>query len=79
VKADQFDAIFRLVTEASGIEYEPGSERVLRELCLRHSPDLRPCFPRDVCNAIRAITAYEGRRFYITHADLKRAVTGYFV
>jgi hypothetical protein len=79
VKDDQFDAIFRMVAESSGIGYEPGSERVLRELCLRHSPDLRPCFPRDLCNAIRAITEYEGRRFYITHADLERAVTGYFV
>ena len=79
VGAEQFDAIFRMVAAAGGIGYEPGSEAVLRELCLRHSPDLRPCFPRDVCNAIRAITMYEGRTFYITHADLARAVTGYFV
>jgi hypothetical protein len=79
VASEQFDTIFRMVAAAEGIGYEPGSERVLRELCLRHSPDLRPCFPRDVVNAIRAITLYEGRRFHITHADLERAVTGYFV
>ncbi len=79
VASEQFDTIFRMVTAAEGIGYEPGSERVLRELCLRHSPDLRPCFPRDVVNAIRAITLYEGRRFHITHPDLERAVTGYFI
>ncbi|MDP9053768.1 MAG: AAA family ATPase [Acidobacteriota bacterium] len=79
VGADQFDAIFHMVMAASGIEFEADSERVLRELCLRHSPDLRPCFPRDILNALKAIAAYEGRKFYVTHADLERAVTGYFV
>jgi hypothetical protein len=79
VPADEFDAIFRLVAASSGIDFEPGSEQVLRELCLRQSPDLRPCFPRDVFNAIRAIARYEGRDVYITRTDLERAVAGYFV
>jgi hypothetical protein len=77
--ADQFDQIFRLCAAAAGMTYEPGSEQLLRELCLRHSPDLRPCFPRDICNAIRAIVIYEHRRPAITRADLERAVQGYFV
>jgi hypothetical protein len=77
--ADQFDIIFRMSAAAAGMAYEPGSEQLLRELCLRHSPDLRPCFPRDICNAIRAIIIYEHRPPAITRKDLERAVEGYFV
>ncbi len=76
---DQFDAIFRMNAAATGMTFEPGSEAWLRELCLRHSPDLRPCFPRDICGAIRAITIYEHRKPAITKTDLERAVAGYFV
>ena len=76
---DQFDEIFRLTAAAAGMAYEAGSEQWLRELCLRHSPDLRPCFPRDICNAIRAIILYEHRKPAITRTDLERAVEGYFV
>jgi hypothetical protein len=77
--ADQFDRIFRLSAAAAGMTYEPGSEQLLRELCLRHGPDLRPCFPRDICNAIRAIIVYEHRKPTIKREDLERAVQGYFV
>lgn len=79
VDADQFDRIFRINAAAAGMTYEGGSEQVLRELCLRHSPDLRPCFPRDLCNAMRAIIAYEHRNPAITRTDIERAVAGYFV
>jgi hypothetical protein len=78
IGADQFDRIFRMVAEKEGIACEPGSEERLRELCLRHSPDLRPCYPRDICAAIRAITRYECRD-YVTNSDLERAVAGYFL
>jgi len=77
--AYQFDAIFRMTAAANGMTYEPGSEALLRELCLRHSPDLRPCYPRDICSIIRAITIYEHRGPAIARADLERAVAGYFV
>lgn len=79
VEAEPFDRIFRTSAVAAGLTYEPGSEEVLRELCLRHSPDLRPCFPRDICNAIRAIVIYEHRPMHITRYDLVRAAAGYFV
>ena len=79
VEGEQFETIFRMVAEKQGFDYEPGSEKALRELCLRHSPDLRPCYPRDICNAIRAISIYEGRSLYITRADIERAVAGYFI
>jgi len=77
--AERFDAIFRMTAAAAGMTYEPGSEALLRELCLQHSPDLRQCFPRDICASVRAITIYEHRRPSITRLDLERAVTGYFV
>ena len=79
VKANQFDEIFRMTCAAAGMAYEPGSEEFLRELCLKHSPDLRPCFPRDICNAIRAITLYEHRELAVTRKDLERAAATYFV
>jgi hypothetical protein len=75
----QFDEIFRRNAASMGMEFEPGSEALLRELCLRHSPDLRPCYPRDICTSIRAITLYERRKPAISAADLERAVHGYFV
>jgi hypothetical protein len=79
IEAEAFDAIFHLTAAGAGMPYEPGSAADFRELCLRHSPDLRPCFPRDICNAIRAISLYEGREPAITRSDLERAVAGYFV
>jgi hypothetical protein len=79
VDADGFDAIFRLTAAAAGMEVEPGSAARFRELCLRHSPDLRQCFPRDICNAIRALSLYEGRKPAVTLADLERAIGAYFV
>lgn len=79
VAAEPFDRIFRMTAAAAGLTYEPGAEQLLRDLCLRHSPELRPCFPRDICNAIRAILVYEHRAPVITSSDLERAVAGYFV
>jgi len=75
----QFDEIFRLNAAALDMEYEPGAAALLRQECLKHSPDLRPCYPRDICNAIRAITLYEGRRLFIGAAEIERAVHGYFL
>jgi hypothetical protein len=74
-----FDAIFHLTAAAMGLEYSAATPALLRQLCLRHSPDLRPCFPRDICNAIRAITIYEERPSCIVDQDLERAVAAYFI
>jgi hypothetical protein len=79
VTADQFDAIFRMTAPKMGMTYEAGIEALLRELCLQHGTDLRPCYPRDICSAVRAITIYEHRKPAITRSDLERAVAGYFV
>jgi len=79
VDAEVFDAIFHLTALANDMEFQPGIEARFRELCLRHSPDLRPCFPGDICRLIRAIALYEGRKPTITFESLDRAVAGYFV
>ncbi len=79
VQADAFDAIFGIVARGMKFEFGPDIPALLRELCLRHSPDLRPCFPRDICGSLRAIHIYEGRALTITRTDLERAVTGYFL
>src|SRR5665213_4464396 len=79
VDAAAFDRIFQMAAAAAGRACEPGGAEYCRELCLRHSPDLRPCFPRDLCHAIRAIRLYEGRQPAIGRDDLERAVAGYFV
>ena len=79
VDGDTFDQIFRLTAARLGMNFEVGSEERLREVCLRHSSDLRPCFPRDICQAIRAITLYEHREAVISRADIDRAAAGYFL
>jgi DNA-binding MarR family transcriptional regulator len=79
IDADGFDTIFQMTAAAADMDYQPGVAARFRELCLRHSPDLRQCFPRDICNAIRAVSLYEGRKPAITFENLERAVHGYFV
>ena len=61
------------------MEYSPASASDCRELCLLHSPELRPCFPRDLFEAIRAAAMFDGVRPAITRPALERAVAGYFV
>jgi hypothetical protein len=79
VSAEVFDEIFRRVAEAYGMPCEPGTIAQCRELCIRHKADLRPCYPRDICSAIRAIAIYEGREPRVTPADVERAASAYFL
>jgi hypothetical protein len=79
VDGETFDAIFRAVTAASGIDCEDGISAYCREVCLRHGDDLRPCYPRDLCNALRAIALYEDRKPVATRAEIDRAAAGYFI
>jgi DNA-binding MarR family transcriptional regulator len=79
VDANAFDRIFHLAAGAAHMEFEPGIAEYCRELCLRHSQELLPCYPRDLCSAIRAIRLYERRKPAITRDDLERAARTYFV
>lgn len=79
VSADVFDAIFRLSAESFGMEASSESAADCRELCLQHSPDLRPCFPRDLFEVIRGAAMFEGVPPVLSRMALERAVAGYFV
>lgn len=79
VDAETFDAIFHMTAEAAGVECEPGVVEYCREVCLRDGGDLRPCYPRDLCNAVRSIALYEDRRPVATRHEIDRATKGYFV
>ncbi|HXE62512.1 MAG TPA: hypothetical protein VN519_03180 [Bryobacteraceae bacterium] len=79
VDAPTFDAIFRMAAAASGIECEYDVIAYCREVCIRDGGDLRPCYPRDLCNAMRSIALYEGRKPVATREEIDRATKGYFV
>lgn len=79
VDAETFDAIFRMTAAATGVDCAADIGAYCREVCLRQGGDLRPCYPRDLCNAVRAIALYEDREPIATRAEIDRAVAGYFV
>jgi hypothetical protein len=79
VDAATFDAIFRMAATASGIECDTAVIEYCRELCLRDGGDLRPCYPRDLCTAMRSIALYEGRKPIATREEIDRATRAYFV
>ena len=79
VDAPTFDAIFRMAAAASGIECDYDVIAYCREVCIRDGGDLRPCYPRDLCNAMRSIALYEGRKPVATREEIDRATKGYFV
>jgi hypothetical protein len=79
IDPESFATIVHMTAARLGMEFEEGGEVYLREVCLRHSHDLRPCFPRDICQAIRAISIYENQHGLISLEDIERAATGYFL
>jgi hypothetical protein len=79
VDAPTFDAIFRMAAAASNIECDYDVIAYCREVCIRDGGDLRPCYPRDLCNAMRSIALYEGRKPVATREEIDRATKGYFV
>jgi len=79
VDAPTFDAIFRMAAAAANIECDYDVIAYCREVCIRDGGDLRPCYPRDLCNAMRSIALYEGRKPVATREEIDRATKGYFV
>jgi hypothetical protein len=74
-----FDEIFRRVATARSVPYEPDSAEYLRKLCYEHGcPELRACYPADICQILIAISLYENRAPRANHADLERAANLYF-
>ncbi len=79
IEPEAFDRIFEIAARGLGLRLEPAEVPLMRELCLAHSPDLRPCYPRDICQIVKSICQYERRGPEITRAALERAVATYFV
>lgn len=73
---DEFDEIFRRVTEKLGLTPFPGAEAHLRQASReRGDGDLRPYLPDAICELSLAIAEYEERPPVLDRALLDRAVT----
>jgi hypothetical protein len=73
-----FDEIFRRVAKKFNMPCEEGAIEYLRTRCIARGGDLRPSYPRDMCQIIKAINTYEEEPLQVTRAGLDRAVELYF-
>jgi hypothetical protein len=78
VAPEVFDEIFRRVLVNFKMTCEEGASEHLRKLCLERGGDLRPCYPRDMCQIIRAVKTYEEQPLGVSRVDLERAVELFF-
>jgi len=78
VAPEVFDEIFRRVLVKFKMCAEEGASDYLRKLCLERAGDLRPCYPRDMCQIIQAVKTYEEQPLGIGRRDLERAVDLFF-
>ncbi|HVN04672.1 MAG TPA: hypothetical protein VMT86_09665 [Bryobacteraceae bacterium] len=78
VAPEVFDEIFRRVLAKFKMACDEGSYEHLRKLCLERGGDLRPSYPRDMCQIIRALKTYEEKPLRVGKADLDRAVELFF-
>jgi len=78
VAPEVFDEIFRRVAAKLNMPCDEGAAEHLRNLCMARGGDLRPSYPRDMCQIIRSIKAYEEQPLHVGRADLDRAVELYF-
>lgn len=78
VAPEVFDEIFRREVLKFNMPCDEGASEHLRELCISRGGDLRPSYPRDMCQIIRAVKRYEEQPMRVTRVDLDRAVELYF-
>jgi len=78
VAPEVFDEIFRRVLVKFKMPCEDGAYEYLRKLCLERGGDLRPSYPRDMCQIVQAVKTYEEKPLGVGRADLERAVDLYF-
>jgi len=80
VSPEVFDTIFERVIEKRGLPSEPGVLAYLRGVCEEYgTPELRACYPGDICNVLTWIAAYERRPIEVTRENLTRAAKLYFM
>ena len=79
VDASSFDQIFHRVVSGKRLPADPNAAEFLRALCNdRGSPELRACYPMDICNIIQSIAEYEKRPPRMGREEIERAVDLYF-
>ncbi|HTT64219.1 MAG TPA: hypothetical protein VMG35_20350 [Bryobacteraceae bacterium] len=78
VAPDVFDEIFRRVLVNFKMRCEDGANEHLRQLCLERGGDLRPSYPRDMCQIIQSLKTYEEQPLGVSRVDLERAVELFF-
>ena len=79
VGGEVFDKIFHRLVSERNLPCEPGSDEVLRKLCLSlGAKELRACYPLDIVDIIVSIGAYETQPIEINKESLERAVKLYF-
>jgi len=78
VAPEVFDEIFRRVLVNLKMPCEEDANAHLRKLCLERGGDLRPSYPRDMCQIIRSVKTYEEQPLGVSRADLERAVSLFF-
>jgi hypothetical protein len=78
VAPEVFDEILRRVLTKFNMPSDEGAYAHLRKLCLARGGDLRPSYPRDMCQIIRAMKTYEEQPLRVGLADLDRAVDLFF-
>jgi len=78
VAPDVFDEIFRRVLVQFNLPADEGTSEHLRRLCLARGGDLRPSYPRDMCQIIRAAKAYQEKPARVSRVDLEQAVELFF-
>ena len=78
VAPEVFDEIFRRVLVKFKMTSEDGVYEHLRKLCMQRGGDLRPSYPKEMCQIIRAVKVYEEQTLGVSRADLDRAVDLFF-
>src|SRR5690606_16648986 len=76
---EQFDEVLRRITEAKGIEVEPGAAEHLRTLSRELGDgDLRPYLPGVVCRVLTSIARFDGRPLRLDRDVIERIARTYF-
>jgi predicted ATPase with chaperone activity len=80
VSDEQFCEIFRRVSSKHGLQCDADILNDLIDVIRsKLKQALRPCYPRDIVNQICWAARYEGRKPYLNHLAVMRAVEAYFL
>jgi hypothetical protein len=77
---DNYRKIFQRVAQAKGVEYnDQGLAYLLQEWYIKRNRKLRASHPRDICDQILDISAYQGVEPVMSRELIDQAADAYFV